>query len=497
MTRHIYRYLSAIIILLIIVAWIDWPNNSGNLPFNIHVNTSTQLGLDLSGGLSVLLEADVPAGTVIQPQSLTDTMSILENRVNSLGLGGVTFQIVGGNRILAQFPGVTNTDQVISLLKQTGQLAFVPMGTNPLSQGTQITVELPANTSITGTPGTTVPSTTVTTSPEPTSTFTPLPSLTPTLSGTSAITSTPGSSPTPTITPTQAPKVYQAIMTGADLVESSVAVSRDTLGNYQINFSLNSEGAKIFSDFTTAHVNEYLAIVLDGTIISDPVINGPITTGSGVIQGSFTYDSANTLAIQLRYGSLPVPMKVSQSEAVGATLGQDSIHKSIVAGIIGLSLIVLFMALYYRLPGILADLALAMYVLTNFAIFKLVPVTLTLPGIAGFVLSIGVAVDANILIFERLKEELRAGRTLRQAIDLGWARAWPSIRDSNISTLITCGILLIFGSAFGASLVKGFAINLALGVLISLFTAIVVTRTFLHIVLDNLKNTEHPKWFGA
>jgi len=287
-------------------------------------------------------------------------------------------------------------------------------------------------------------------------------------------------------------------MTGSDLIESSIAVSKDSLGNYQINFSLNSAGTKVFSDFTTAHVNEYLAIVLDGTVISDPTIQNPITNGTGVINGSnFTYDSANNLAISMRYGSLPVPMKVAESEAVGATLGQDSIRKSEIAGIIGLSLVILFMALYYRLPGVLADLALIMYALTNFAFFKLVPVTLTLPGIAGFVLSIGVAVDANILIFERLKEELRAGRTLRQAIDLGWQRAWPSIRDSNISTLITCGILLIFGSAFGASLVKGFAINLALGVLISLFTAIVVTRTFLHVVLDNLKITEHPGWFGA
>jgi len=287
-------------------------------------------------------------------------------------------------------------------------------------------------------------------------------------------------------------------MTGSDLVESSIAVSKDTLGNYQISFSLNTAGAKVFSDFTTAHVNEYLAIVLDGKIISDPIIQNAITSGSGVINGSnFTYDSANNLAISLRYGSLPVAMKVAQSQAVGATLGQDSIRKSEIAGVIGLLLIILFMGIYYRLPGVLADVALIIYALTNFAFFKLFPVTLTLPGIAGFVLSIGVAVDANILIFERLKEELRAGRTLRQAIDLAWQRAWPSIRDSNISTLITCFILFLFGSGFGASLVKGFAINLALGVVISLFTAIVVTRTFLHIVLDNLKNTDHPKWFGA
>jgi preprotein translocase subunit SecD len=155
------------------------------------------------------------------------------------------------------------------------------------------------------------------------------------------------------------------------------------------------------------------------------------------------------------------------------------------------------MVLYYRLPGFIADLALLMYALVSFSLFKLIPVTLTLPGIAGFVLSIGMAVDANILIFERLKEELRAGRTLDKAIDLGWRRAWLSIRDSNISTLITCLILFWFGSNFGASLVKGFSITLALGVIVSLFTALFVTRTFLHAVLDNIKFVEHPKWFGA
>ncbi len=249
---------------------------------------------------------------------------------------------------------------------------------------------------------------------------------------TSTPVSTPASGPTSTLGPTATPVpvIYKAIMTGSDLIESSIAVSKDLLGNYQINFSLNSDGTKVFGDFTSAHVNEYLAIVLDGTIISDPQIQSAITSGSGVINGSnFTYDSANNLAISLRYGSLPVPMKVAESESVGATLGQDSIRKSEIAGIIGLSLVILFMAFYYRLPGVLADLALIMYALTNFAFFKLVPVTLTLPGIAGFVLSIGVAVDANILIFERLKEELRSGRTLRQAIDLAWQRAWPSIRD--------------------------------------------------------------------
>jgi preprotein translocase subunit SecD len=189
-------------------------------------------------------------------------------------------------------------------------------------------------------------------------------------------------------------------------------------------------------------------------------------------------------------------VKVVESRTVGATLGEESVRKSLMAGYIGLGVVVLFMLLYYRLPGFIADLALIGYAVLSFSIFKVLGVVLTLPGIAGFILSIGMAVDANILIFERLKEELRSGRNLRQAIDLGWSRAWPSIRDSNISTLITCVILFIFGNTFGASMVRGFSINLFLGVAVSLFTAIIVTRTFLHALLDNLNLSDHPRWFG-
>ena len=285
-------------------------------------------------------------------------------------------------------------------------------------------------------------------------------------------------------------------MTGAALSNVGVQVN-STSGQYEVSFEMKSDAAKIFSDYTTTHVGQVLAIVLDKKVISAPTINSAITDGKGVIQGNFTAQSANDLALQLRYGSLPIPLKVVTSQTVGPTLGQDSLRKSLLAGVIGLSVVILFMGLYYRLPGIVADLALLTYAMTTFALFKLIPVTLTLPGIAGFVLSVGMAVDANVLIFERLKEELRAGRTLRQAIDLGWARAWPSIRDSNLSTLITCLILFWFGSTFGASIVKGFALTLSIGVTISMFTAIIVTRTFLHLVLDNVQFAEHHSWFGV
>jgi preprotein translocase subunit SecD len=185
-----------------------------------------------------------------------------------------------------------------------------------------------------------------------------------------------------------------------------------------------------------------------------------------------------------------------ESRIIGPTLGEDSLNKSLIAGIIGLVIVILFMAIYYRLPGLVADIALIVFALLTFALYKVIPITLTLPGIAGLLLSTGSALDANILIFERLKEELLAGRTLKQAVQLAWNRAWPSIRDSNIATIITCVILFWFGSSFGASIVKGFAVTLILGVGVSLFCALLVTRTLLAIVIDWIKPTNYSRWFG-
>jgi preprotein translocase subunit SecD len=276
----------------------------------------------------------------------------------------------------------------------------------------------------------------------------------------------------------------------------NVQVSRDPSGQYVIQFQLTSEGADIFAEYTTEHVGEFLGIVLDKTVISAPNVNEPITEGEGVISGAFTLESANNLAVQLRYGSLPIPLKVVETRTIGPSLGQDSLEKSLVALLIGFIVVILFMALYYRLPGALADISIIIYALVTFSIFRYIPVTLTLPGIAGFMLSTGSALDANILIFERLKEELRAGRKLNQAVDIAWKRAWPSIRDSNIATLITCGILFWFGSSFGATIVKGFSLTLAIGVVISLFTAIVVTRTLLNLFLSYVRDKDYSRWFG-
>src|SRR5690606_28592948 len=201
---------------------------------------------------------------------------------------------------------------------------------------------------------------------------------------------------------------------------------------------------------------------LDGVVLSAPTIQAELTTG-GVIEGAFTQEEARTLALQLRSGALPIPLSVESAERVGASLGQESINRSLRAGIIGVVTVLMFMLIYYRVPGLAADLALGVFILINLAVFKLIPVTLTLPAVTGFLISIGTAVDGNILIFERIKEELRAGKDLNAALTAGFDRAWASIRDSNLSTIIICGILFLFGQTPGASIVSGFALTLALG----------------------------------
>jgi preprotein translocase subunit SecD len=476
-----------IIILVAFSLWIDLSNRLSIInPLNEKIlldrNTEIRRGLDTLGGLQTLLEADVANCASVDAGSLDITRQILENRANALGVSEIVMQIAGQCRIVAEFPGVTNPEQVVAALQQTALLEFVDMGTTPLLDNSEVLTDYdpaaagPGGTIATVTPGgsptaTALPPATATTAP------TPLPGT------------------TPAAVPTASSQVYHTVMTGAAL--DTVGVQPGTVGgSYEISFTLKPEAAKVFAEYTSSHVNQYLAIVLDKKVISAPIIKSAITDGQGVIQGGFTNESANQLAVQLRYGSLPVPVKVVESRTVGPTLGEESIRKGLTAGLIGLAVVVLFMALYYRLPGIVADLALIIYALITIMLYKLIPVTVTMPGLAGFILSIGMAVDANILIFERLKEELRAGRSLQQAIDLGWRRAWPSIRDSNTSSLITCLILFIFGSTFGASMVKGFSITLSLGILISLFTAIIVTRTFLHLVLDRVKAVEHPAWFG-
>lgn len=449
--RNKNNWLIIIVILLAFSLWVDLVNKI-EIPLGdsmlVERDVPIKLGLDLRGGLQALLEADIPADVVLEEGALDNAKNILENRANALGVSEVVMQTAGDRRIVAEFPGVTNPEEVVASLKQTALLEFVDMGSTPLQAGSVIETDF----------------------------------------GLANAAATPSADGTP-------PTVYHTVMTGAGLETASVAAGQ-LPGQYAIAFTLKPESSDIFAEYTSTHSGQYLGIVLDKVVVSAPVINEPITGGEGSISGDFSQEEAQTLAVQLRSGSLPIPIKVVESRTVGPTLGEESVRKSVLAGLIGLSVVILFMAIYYRLPGVIADAALICYAIFSLMLFKMFGIVLTLPGIAGFILSVGMAVDANVLIFERLKEELRTGRNLQQAIDIAWSRAWPSIRDSNSATLITCIILYLFGNTFGASMVKGFAVTLALGVGVSLFTAIIVTRTFLHTVLDGVKNADHPSWFG-
>jgi len=267
-------------------------------------------------------------------------------------------------------------------------------------------------------------------------------------------------------------------LTGKQLKKAQVQFDPNT-NEPNVSLEFNDEGKKLFAEITERNVGKPVAIFLDGSPITTPRVQEPIREGKAVITGKFNLKEAKQLAQRLNAGALPVPIKLISQQTIGASLGNESVQKSLFAGIIGLLAVALFMILYYRLPGIISVIALLIYGVIVLAIFKLIPVTLTLAGIAGFNLSVGMAVDANVLIFERLKEELRGGKLLGQAIDEGFRRAWTSIRDSNISSLITCVILIWFGS----SIIKGFAITLAIGILISMFSAITTTRIFLKLIM--------------
>ena len=418
---------------------------------------SLRLGLDLQGGLKVLLAADPPEGQEFEASSMETARRIVESRVNSLGLTEPVVQAQGERRIIVELPGIENPEQAVETIKGTALLEFVDAGFNPVPPGTVVTTTLGGPQAAEG------------------SVITDTSSLTATLEGedTSDIVASTGVTETQ---PQASGQVYETILTGADL--ANVGLDRTEQNQYIIPFELNQEGAETFSQYTTSSVGQYLCIVLDKEVISCPTIREPIPGGRGSISGAFALEEARQLAIQLRYGALPMPLRVESFNRVGATLGEQSVNRSVRAGVIGLSIVLLFMLIYYRLPGGLADVALVIYVLINLALYKLIPITLTLPGIAGFILSAGMAVDANILIFERMKEELRSGRRLGRAIEMGFDRAWPSIRDGQLSTLIICAILFVFGTNFGASIVKGFAITLALGTMVNLFTAVFTTRTF-------------------
>lgn len=431
-------------IIILILAAAGWIVQSPNYPI--------VQGLDLQGGLQVLLEADVPADETVTAEQMDTARQIIDQRVNALGVAEPLVITEGERRILVELPGIENTEDAIALIQETALLEFVDTGNTPLPEGTCIRTSTNNGPSACEFPG-------GVNDPE-------------------AITD-----PAPT---------YETVLTGAALREASSHTSQ--FGESYVSFALQPDEADFFAEYTRSHIGQFLTIVLDKQVISSPQINAEID-GQGSITGNFTLEEAQKLALQLRFGSLPVPLRIESTRQVGATLGEISISSSIRAGVIGLAVVLLFMLVYYRLPGFLADIALLGYALLNIAVFMAIPITLTLPAITGFLISAGMAVDANILVFERMKEELRRGSALKEAINAGFDRAWTSIRDSNIATLVISMILLIFGRSFGASTVQGFAYTLAIGVMISMFTAVFVTRTFVRIVMGrSVKWLSDKKW---
>ncbi len=448
--RDIYSLIFILLITGIALSIVFAPE--GRWLFNRDV--SIRLGLDLRGGTQVLLRAAEP----VERSVMQTAAGVIERRINGLGVAESVVQLSGNDRIIVEIPGVANPEQAIETLRGTGKLEFIDTRGEFLAPGTIVRT---------------------TGSPNPIA-------LRP---ATGEITSTETVSPTVPEGP-----IYESITDGKDLDLNAVQppqVAGQSLQNqFAVPFAFTGESARRLEQFTAANIQRPMCIVLDNQVFSCPIVQAALVGGRGEITTS-TRQDAEQIYTQLKFGALPVPLQVESSRTVSASLGQGSVDASIVAGVVGLVTVALFMMLFYRLPGVLATVTLLLYTLISFALYQLIPVTLTLPGIAGFILSIGVAVDANVLIFARLKEELRHGKSLSTAIDAAFVEAWPAIRDSSVATLITCTILFMFGNTFGVSLIKGFALTLGLGILLSLFTSMVVTRTFLHSI-NSLPFAQNP-----
>ena len=411
-----------IILITTLAVFVDLPKLPAIriLESQIQLDFPLKLGLDLQGGTQLILETKMDQIQPLERDSALDAVKeVIERRVNLYGVSEAVVQtskLGEQRRILVELPGLKDATAAANLLGKTAQLDFR---------------ELPATSSA------------------------------------------------------SRPAEQASGLTGADLRRAQVTFgSSGTNTGPQVAIEFTQEGAKKFAEVTRRNVGKPLAIFLDDVLVSAPTVQQEILGGSAVITGEFSLDEAKSLSIQLNAGALPVPVKILEQRFIGPTLGQESINKSLFAGGLGILTVVLYMGIFYGFLGIIADIALIIYIALVLAIFKtgffvLPPVTLTLSGIAGFILSVGMAVDANILIFERMKEELRWGKSKTLALELGFKRAWSSIWASNVSSLMTAAIL--FG--MGTSIVRGFAITLAIGVLVSMFTAIVVTRTFLRLII--------------
>lgn len=420
------------------------------------------LGLDLQGGVNLTYQADL-SNVQNKSEAMNGLRDVIERRVNLFGVSEPVVEIQGQDRLVVELPGVKDVSQAINMIGQTPYLEFDEQREEQETQEILDKIkEIQA-------------------AQEKQEDITKIKNWELALQN-------------PYFKPTE--------LTGKYLQKATVVFDQTTF-KPQIELQFNSEGDKLFADITARNIQKPLAILLDGASIIDtsgdgtidsadlyaPIVQDKITGGKAVISGVMSVQVANDIARRLSSGALPVKIgaPISQ-ETVGPTLGAASLERSLWAGIYGLLAVILFMVVFYRLPGLLASIALVVYVMITLALFKVIPVTLTLAGIGGFILSIGMAVDANILIFARMKEEIKQGKALSDAISEGFARAWPSIRDSNVNSLIVCAILFIFSTSF----IKGFALTLSLGIIISLFSAIFITRILLQIFVG--KWAQGTKW---
>lgn len=395
-------------------------------------------GLDIQGGMQVVLEADTGSLAAEDRQlALESAQAVIMRRVDLYGIAEPSVQTarVGDSyRLIVELPGIEDAESALSLVGQTAQLEF---------------------------------------------------SLIKPIDSTSLEESAIATQSSQQSTPTQDVTIEPIGLTGAQLKRAGLSFDQNT-GQPQVQLEFNTEGSKIFADVTTAHTGEILGIFLDGQILMMPSISVPILNGSAVITGQFSIEEAKQLGVQLNAGALPMPIRILEQRSIGASLGQTAVEESLRAGLIGLGLVALFMILLYGARGLIADLALIIYAVLTLALYKILGVTLTLPGIAGLILSIGMAVDANILIFERMKEEMRRGKPKNIAMELGFGRAWDSIKDANVATICTALILinpLNFAFLNSSGLVRGFGITLLIGVLLGLFTGVVVTRNLVRLIL--------------
>lgn len=412
---------------------IDYANKQLSIGIPHVPDVPFRLGLDLLGGTHLVYQADL---SQLAGQSAGDAMQgirdVIERRVNIFGVAEPVVQVSGDDRLIVELAGISDVNQAIKLIGETPFLEFKEEGpdTQAIIEAQQKGQRLDEDPFVT------------------------------------------------------------TGLNGKHLKRAEVNFDPQTY-RPQVLLQLTDEGAKLFAGITKRNIGKVIAIYLDGYPISTPVVQTEITDGTAVISGNFTAQEAKLLATRMNSGALPVPIKLISQQTIGASLGSESLTKSLKAALYAFVFVALFMVAFYRLPGFVSILALVVYVILILAVYKVIPVTLTLAGIAGFVLSLGMAVDANVLIFARLKEELQEGKTLQQAVAQGFNRAWLSIRDSHITTLLSAFVLYTFTT----SIVKGFALTLGIGAVASLLTATVVTRTFLNVFVRPV--TEKRRWlFG-